>query len=142
MPTEGETSHNADAWDPCAQDPEGVPDWLLDSVFTGMRIKLRYRRNPSHMDLEFLGIDNGLVKVRDGMQRKTVPVSDLQAIPPTQNGDPVISFAMGETYGKIYKVRTFDDEISVLRPHGQRPGRSETHFRVLTRKLTLVIPPR
>jgi hypothetical protein len=145
MPTEEETSHNADAWDPCAQDPEISPDgliWLTDPAFKGIRVRLRYRANPSHLDLEFLGVANGLVEVRDGMQRKFVPSSGLVAIPPTRNEDTVVSFSLGETYGKIYKIREFNSEFCVLRVYGQRPGRSEKNFKVMTRELAQINPPR
>jgi hypothetical protein len=145
IPTEEETSRNADAWDPFAQDPEisrDGPIWLTDPAFKGIRVRLRYRANPSHMDLEFLGVGNDLVEVRDGVQRKLAPFSGLLAIPPTRNEDIVVSFSLGETYGKIYKIREFNSDFCVLRVFGQRPGRSEKHFKVMTRELAQINPPR
>ena len=144
MPTEGEASHSADAWDPRAPDPEISPDgptWLTDPVFGCTRIKLRYCGNLSPFDLEFVGMENNLVKVRDGMQQKLGPLSSLQAIPPTWKGDVVTSFSLGETYGKLYKIREFDSEFCVLRGYGQRPGRSEKNFRVSTHELAQIFPP-
>jgi hypothetical protein len=143
IPMEEETSHNADAWDPCAPDPEINADelvWLLDPVFHGIRIQLRYRANFA-LRLEFLGIDSGLVKVRDGMHMKSVPLSSLQAVPPTRKEDVVTSFSISETYGKLYKIREFDNKVCVLRPYRQRAGRSEKHFHVITRELVQAFPP-
>ena len=143
MPMEEETSRNADAWDPCAPDPEISADelvWLMDPVFHGIRIQLRHRANPIALRLEFLGIDNGLVKVRDGMRINSVPLSSLQAVPPTQKEDVVTSFSTSETYGKLYKIRQFDNEVCVLRPYGKRAGRSEKHFHVTTRELVQAFP--
>ena len=144
MPTEGETSHSADAWDPCAPDPEISPDgptWLTDPVFGRTRIKLQYRRNPSLFDLEFLGMENDLVKIRDGMKQKSVPLPSLEAIPPTSKDGVVTSFSLGETYGKLYKIREFGSEFCILRGYGQRPGRSEKNFHVITCELAQVFPP-
>jgi hypothetical protein len=86
-------------------------------------------------------MENDSVKVRDGMQQKLVPLSSLLAIPPTLKGDIVTSFSLGETYGKLYKIREFDGEFCVLRGYGQRPGRSEKNFRVGARELAQVFPP-
>ena len=144
MPTEGEVSHNADAWDACAPDPDLSPDgpiWLKDPAFGCMRVKLRYRANPLPPYLEFFGMENGLAKVQGGMRRKTVPLSILQAIPPTGNGDVVISFSLGDTYGKLYKIREFNSDFCVLRGYGERAGRSEKNVNVVTHELAQVSPP-
>ena len=125
MPTEEEISHNADAWDACAPDPDLSPDgpiWLSDPVFGCIRVKLRYRENPLPTYLEFLGMENGLAKVRDGMQTKSVPLSSLQALPPTWKNDIVTSFSLGETYGKLYKIRDFDSGCCILRVSGKKLG--------------------
>jgi len=72
MPTDAEISHDADTWDACAPDPEDLspdgPTWITDPLFGCTRIKLQYRVNPLPAYLEFLGMENGLAKVRDGMQ--------------------------------------------------------------------------
>jgi hypothetical protein len=144
MPTEEEISHNADAWDACAPDPDLSPDgpiWLSDPVFGRIRVKLRYRENPLPSYLEFLGMENGLVKVREGMQTKSVPLSSLQALPPTWKNDIVTSFSLGETYGKLYKIRDFDSNCCVLRGFGQKTGRNEKNFLVITHELAQVFPP-
>lgn len=144
MPTEEEISHKADSWDACAPDPDLSPDgpiWLSDPVFSCIRVKLRYRANPLPTYLEFLGMENGLAKVRDGMQTKSVPLSSLQALPPTWKNDIVTSFSLGETCGKLYKIRDFDTGYCVLRGFGQRTGRNEKNFRVITRELAQVFPP-
>ena len=144
MPTEEEISHDADAWDACALDPDLSPDgpiWLSDPVFDCIRVKLCYRKNPLPMYLEFLGMENGLAKIRDGMQTKSVPLSSLQALPPTWKNDIIISFSSGETYGKLYKIRDFDTGHCVLRGFGQRTGRNEKNFLIITRELAQVFPP-
>jgi hypothetical protein len=144
MPTDAEISHDADAWDACAPDPDLSPDgptWLTDPLFGCTRIKLRYRANVLPTYLEFLGMENGLAKVRDGMQRKSAPLSSLQSIPPTWKDDIVTSFSLGETYGKLYKIREFNSDFCLLRGYGQRPGRSEKNVAVITRELAQVFPP-
>jgi hypothetical protein len=144
IPTEGEVSHNADAWDPCAPDPDPSPDgpiWLTDPVFGCIRVKLWYRANLLPTYLEFLGMENNLAKVRDGMRRKSVPLSSLQAIPPTGKDDIVTSFSLGKTHGKVYKIREFSGDFCVLRGYRERAGRSEKNACIVTHELAQVFPP-
>jgi len=143
LPPEDEQTHDADAWDPnssVVSNPE-VPNWLVDEAFRGVRVKLRYRTQLSSPFLEFGGMEEGSAKVRDGTRRVLVPLLALQAIPPTWQGDIVTSFAMGETYGKLYKLREFRSDFCVLRGYGEKTGRKEKNFTILTRELAQVFPP-
>ena len=106
LPPKDEQTHDADAWDPnssVVSNPE-VPNWLADEAFHGVRVKLQYRTQLSLPFLEFGGMEEGSAKVRDGTRRVFVPLLALQAIPPTWQGDIITSFAMGETYRKLYKL--------------------------------------
>ena len=144
MPMEEEISHNADAWDACAPDPDLSPDgpiWLSDPVFGCIRVKLHYYENLLPTYLEFLGMENGLAKVQDGMQTKSVPLLSLQALPPTWKNDIVTSFSLGKTYEKLYKIRDFDSGCCILRGFGQKTRRNEKNFFVITHELTQVFPP-
>ena len=86
-------------------------------------------------------MEEGFAKVRDGMRRVLVPLLDLQAIPPTWQGDIVTSFALGETYGKLYKLREFRSDFCVLRGYSEKTGRKEIFFTILTHELAQVYPP-
>ena len=81
-----------------------VPNWLADEAFHRIRVKLQYHTQLSSPFLEFGRMEEGFAKVRDGMRRVLVLLSDLQAIPPTWQGDIMTSFALGETYRKLYKL--------------------------------------
>ena len=106
LPSEDEQTHDADAWDPNSSVVSNaeVPNWLADEAFHGIRVMLRYHTQISPPFLEFGGMEEGSAKVRDGTRRVLVPLSTLQAIPPTWKGDIVTSFALGETYGKLFKI--------------------------------------
>ena len=106
LPPEDEQTHDVDAWDPNSSivlNPE-VPNWLADEAFHGVRVKLWYCTQLSSPFLEFGGMEEGSAKVRDGTQRVLVLLLALQVIPPTWQGNIVTSFAIGETYGKLYKL--------------------------------------
>jgi hypothetical protein len=142
-PSEDEQTHDADAWDPNSSvilNPE-VPDWLADEAFRGIRVKLQYHTQLSSPFLEFCGMEEGSAKVRDGTRLVSVPLATLQAIPPTWQGDIVTSFAIGETYGKLYKLRAFRSDFCVLRGYGEKTGRKEKNFTILMHKLAQVFPP-
>ena len=144
MPPEDEQSRDADAWDPNSSAPvpnPEIPYWLSDEAFHGIRVMLRYCSQLSLPFLEFSGMEDGSAKVRDGTRRVLVPLSTLQVIPPTWHGDIVTSFALGETYGKLYKIRQFSSDFCVLRGYGEKTGRKEKNFRILTRELVQVFPP-
>ena len=127
LPPKDEQTHDADAWDPNSSVVSNaeVPNWLADEAFHGIRVKLWYRTQLLMPDLEFGGMEEGFAKVRDGTQRVLLPLSSLQAIPPTWQGDIVTSFAMGETYGKLYKLQEFCSDLCVLRGYGEKTGRKE-----------------
>jgi hypothetical protein len=118
-----------------------VPNWLADEAFHGIRVKLQYCTQLLLPFLKFGGMEEGFAKVRDGMRRVLVPLSDLQAIPPTWQGDIVTSFALGETYRKLYKLREFRSNFCVLRGYGENTGRKEKNFMILTHELAQVYPP-
>jgi hypothetical protein len=144
IPPENEQTHDANAWDPNSSVPisnPAVPYWLADEVFRGIRVKLRYCTQPSPPFLEFCGMEEESVKVRDGTRRVLVPLSTLQAIPPNWQGDIVTSFALGETYGRLYKIREFRSDFCVLRGYGEKTGRKEKNFTILTHELATVFPP-
>ena len=106
LPSEDEQTHNVDAWDPNSSivlNPE-VLNWLANEAFHGIRVKLWYHTQLSSPFLEFGGMEEGSAKVRDGTRRVLVLLSALQVIPPTWQGDIMTSFALGETYGKLYKL--------------------------------------
>jgi len=143
LPSEDEQTHNGDAWDPNSSVVSNaeVPNWLANEAFREIRVKLQYRTQLSSPFLEFSGMEEGFAKVRDGMQRVLVPLSDLQAIPPTWQGDIVTSFALGETYGKLYKLREFHSDFCVLRGYAEKTRRKEKNFTILTHELAQVYPP-
>jgi hypothetical protein len=143
LPSEDEQTHDGDAWDPNSPVVSNaeVPNWLADEAFRGIRVKLQYRTQLSSPFLEFCGMEEGSAKVRDGTRQVLVQLAALQATPPTWQGDIVTSFAMGETYGKLYKLREFRSDLCVLRGYGEKTGRKEKNFTIPTHELAQVFPP-
>ena len=140
LPSEDEQTHDGDAWDPNSSMVSNaeVPNWLANEAFHRIRVKLQYRTQLLSPFLEFGGMEEGFAKMRDGMRRVLVPLSDLQVIPPTWQGDIMTSFALGETYGKLYKLREFRSDFCVLR---EKTARKEKNFMILTHELAQVYPP-
>lgn len=148
-PSGEEVSHEGDCWDP--HDPGPLiaqvtdieqPTWLHDVPFQRIRVKLRYRGNPSPHCLEFCGMDGQLAKVREGKQHKLVPLSSLLPVAPAWKDDIVTSFSTNnDLYGKLFKIREYHADVCVLRGFGQRTGRGEKNFTESTHYLAEVFPP-
>ena len=141
-------SHEGDCWDPDAPlvvqvtDPVlSGPIWLQGEAFRKIRVKLRYRSDPSHC-LEFCGMNGQLVKVREGKQHKLVPLLSVLPVAPAWKDDIVTSFGTNpDTYGKLFKVREYRADSCILRGFAQKTGRGEKNFTEFTHHLAEVFPP-
>jgi hypothetical protein len=149
-PTLEEQSREGDCWDPdAAPEPadsnpadEPMPTWLQHEAFGNIRVKLRYRNQPSMPCLEFCGMEGTLAKVREARRHQLVPLSSLLAANPTGINDLVTNFdTSSETFGKLFKVREYDEDKCVLRGFRQKTGKGEKNYFEFTRNLAEVFPP-
>ncbi|KAF4609782.1 hypothetical protein D9613_011934 [Agrocybe pediades] len=140
MPTTPLSGNLLDAWNPAASTPlwslsPGIMHsssvtqavsvrpalelpWLSNPIFNTARVKLKLcLRNDRTRLFEMRTVNNDIVTVRDGRQTLDYPLADLDFIRPEGCTDPVVSFAQGELFGKIFRVKEFGPvETVILHP--------------------------
>ncbi|KAF4616634.1 hypothetical protein D9613_008306 [Agrocybe pediades] len=116
-----------------------IPTWLGDPKLDGTRVKLCLRGDRTRL-FEMRTVINDIVTVRDGMKISEYPLADLDFVRPEGCKDAVVSFAPGELFGKIFRVKEFGPAESVVHIFGQRQTRKNT-FALRTSTLAVVYPP-
>ncbi|KAJ3508347.1 hypothetical protein NLJ89_g5806 [Agrocybe chaxingu] len=115
MPEEG-TMLQSPAWDPAAADPQPhrPAHWLERASLAGRRIKLREEGDASGRILEFVVCEADSAMVRDGMQRRQVPLERVRPVEPSAVEDLVVPIS-GDLSGKLYKVKVYGEQECELR---------------------------
>ncbi|KAF4615772.1 hypothetical protein D9613_012482 [Agrocybe pediades] len=116
-----------------------IPTWLGDPKLDGTRVKLCLRGDRTRL-FKMRTVINDIVTVRDGMKILEYPLADLDFVRPEGCTDAVVSFAPGELFGKIFRVKEFGPVESVVHIFGQRQTRKNT-FALRTSTLAVVYPP-
>ena len=109
------------AWNPSSQSPPRAKHWLDDEVLQCRRLKLKINE-PSVQSpcVEFLGLEDDIVKVRDKMDTKFVPLESVSPLHPTAKGDLVIPKA-GQMQGVPFHIIRITGDLCVVRKPGMRP---------------------
>lgn len=114
MPSGEPGCSGSPAWDPSSRTPEtsfdanaNAPSWLADIKMIGIRVQVVERAGDPHRRLEVKNVEAGEVMVRDCSTFRCLPLSHVIPVSPRAKGDLVVSFAPGESFGKIFKVKTF-----------------------------------
>lgn len=120
----GMLSDLSPAWDPSSRTPlapRPTVHWLDDPVLQRARLKLKIN-DPSVQSpyVEFLGVENDLVKVRDKMDVRFVAFGSVSPLLPTSKGDLVVLKA-GLMKGVHFNVIRIAEDLCVVRKPGTRP---------------------
>jgi hypothetical protein len=87
-------------------------------------------------------MEGALAKVREARQHQLIPLSSLIAAKPTGTNDLVTNIdTSSETFGKLFKVREYNEDKCVLRGFRQKTGKGEKRILEFTRNLAEVFPP-
>lgn len=134
------------AWNPSSRlsprtdTPDPPNHWLRDGKFQGLRLKLT-TTYPSVQSpyVEFLGEEDGLVKVRDKADVKFLPFESVSPLLPTSKGDLVIPQG-GEMQGIHFNVVRITGDMCVLRQPGTRPSKKHPDMEFAISDLVQVHP--
>ena len=127
-PSESSTvqSEMSPAWDPSSRTPrtpafDRPSHWLDDPIFRRLRLKLK-TDDPAVQSphVEFLGIENDLVKIRDKLDIKFLGFDSIHPLLPTSPGDLVIA-KTGEMRGVHFSIIRLTGDTCVVRKPGCRP---------------------
>ncbi|KAF9553466.1 hypothetical protein CPC08DRAFT_767503 [Agrocybe pediades] len=119
--------------------PSEIPIWLGNPKFNAARVKLCLRSDRTRL-FEMHAVANGVVTVWDGRETVQYPLADLDFLRPEGHTDPVVSFAPGDLFGKIFRVKEFGPVETVVYVFGQRQSKKNT-YAVPTSNLAIVYPP-
>ena len=145
------SAHLSPAWDPSSRTPllsrsaSPVPPrpvhWLDDPLVWSWRIKLKVNDStPGSPYVEFLGVENDLVKVRDKADVKFFTLESISPLSPTMKGDLVILKA-GDMQGTAFNIiRVAGDICSVCKP-GVRLTKKNPDTEYATSDLVQIYPP-
>ncbi|KAF8199073.1 hypothetical protein BJ912DRAFT_687982 [Pholiota molesta] len=135
------------AWDLSSQNlihtvrPTRPVHWLDDPALMGLRVKLRSSepivRSPV---LEFMGVENGKVRVRDMGDYRNLPFESISPLPPMALGD-LVTPNSGELRGTFFKVIEMTGDLCIVRKPGMRPRKRFPDPSFLTANLLQVFPP-
>ena len=107
-------------------------------MLKGIRLKLR-TDDPSLQSVEFIGVENDQVKVRDKLAYKLLSFDVVHPLLPSAKGDLVTPMT-GPSQGVIYKVWEYNDEQCVVRQPGVRPTKKHPDPIFPTVNLVQVLP--
>lgn len=145
-----ESSHmlsgSSPAWDPSSRfsprtsAPSRPKHWLDEPKLQTSRLKLK-TNDPSVQTpyVEFLGVENDLVKVREKVEVKFLAFESVGPLPPTSKGDLVIP-KCGEMRGIYFKVVQLTGDLCVVRKPGTRPTKSNPDVNFAISDLVQVYP--
>ncbi|CAA7270369.1 unnamed protein product [Cyclocybe aegerita] len=113
--------------------------WLKDPCFKRVRAKLLEKNTVNWKALEFVSVSGDQVRVKDLQLRgeRTIDIANLQPVVPDMTGD-FVTVTVGPMAGKIFKVRSIDEESCTIRAAGTRPGKGEKDPIVFTTHLACV----
>lgn len=118
------------AWDPSSRTPIHVtqpprePHWLEHPRLKGVRLRLKCNvPNLRGQYVEFEGVQDNEVKIRDHMDHLLVPFESITAVHPTKPSAHVTPI-VGETMGTKYTVRSFEGNRCVVRKTGGKKDRN------------------
>ena len=142
-----ESSHMLNpAWDPSSQSSprtevgSGPKHWLDDQKLQGSRLKLKTNDlSVQSPYVEFLGVENGLIKVRDKIDIKYLVFASVDPLQPTSKGDLVTPKA-GEMRGVHFTVVRITGDKCVVRKPGTRPTKKTPDTEFTTSDLVQVHP--
>ena len=134
------------AWDPMSQASPTIctltrpMHWLDDANLHHCRLKLK-TDNPAVQSpyIEFLGIEENLVKVRDKMDVKFLPLDSVHPMIPTSMGDLVVPKG-GEMQGIHFHVIRITGDSCVVRQPGSRPTKKCSDIEIAISNLIQVYP--
>lgn len=136
------------AWDPSSTTPLTIVDadidpplWLADERMKGLRIQLVERGGNPFRIMEFKSIADGAVTMRDGMETHMLPVTSVIPILANRKQDPIVCFAEGDNFGKLFKIKTFGVQECSVRIFGTKAGKGEKLCDISTASLAVVYPP-
>ena len=120
-PSDSSRTDISPAWDPSSRTPPCSQHWLHDSALQRHRLKLKVN-DPSVQSpyVEFLGLEDDLVKVRDKIDIQFVTLESISPLHPTSKGDLVIPKA-GQMQGVPFNVIHISGDSCVVRKPGTRP---------------------
>lgn len=134
------------AWDPSSQTPlpQARPSrpvhWLDDPALEKLRFKLETTdprvENPF---VEFLGMENDQVLVRDKVDNKLVSFESVSAMLPKEVGD-MVTLREGELRGVKFKIVEMTKDRCVLRKPGVRPTKKKPDHNCLISDVIQVYP--
>jgi len=136
------------AWDPSLRTPRPMTPaylpqdnhWLEDVALMRVRIKVRSLEDgPGGNVLEVTSTEMGCVKVRDGIQTRTVNLDSLAPLRPTSLEDFVTPIS-GERKGMIFKVKQIANGQCSLRIPGARERKKTPDPRFSISDLVQVFP--
>lgn len=134
------------AWVPSSQSSpssdvrSGPKHWLDDKKLQGSRLKLKTNDlSVQSPYVEFLGVENGLIKVRDKMDIKYLAFASVDPLPPTLKGDLVTPKA-GEMRGVQFTVVRITGDKCVVHKPGTRPTKKNPDTEFATSDLVQVRP--
>ncbi|KAF9548460.1 hypothetical protein CPC08DRAFT_769241 [Agrocybe pediades] len=116
-----------------------IPTWLGSPKITAARVKLCLCNDRSKL-FEMRSMHDNIVTVRDGMQTVELPLADIDFIRPEGCTDVVVSFAPGELFGTIFRVKEYGPVETMVYIYGQRQSKKNT-YALPTSTLAVVYPP-
>ena len=133
-------------WDPSSRTPPSQTPprpihWLDNQVLQRSRLKLKIK-HPSVQSpyVEFLGVENDLVKVRDKTDIKFVALESVHPLLPTSKGDLIIP-KDGKLQGIHFSVVRITSNLCVVRKPGTRPTKQNPDIEFAISDLVQVYPP-
>lgn len=143
-----ETSHKlSPAWCPSSVlsphtgSPSRLVHWLEEPKLSLLRLKLK--TNDALLQspyVEFLGVENGRVKVRDKMDIKLLALEAVSPLLPTSKGDLIIP-KDGKLQGIHFSVVRITSNLCVVRKPGTRPTKQNPDIEFAISDLVQVYPP-
>ncbi len=128
------------ALEPSPLSPARPTHWLDNPDLRNSRLKLKVN-DPSLQSpcVEFLGVENSLVKVRDKWDTKLVNFQSVSPLLPTSKGD-LVTPRTGRLQGTRFTVIRIGEDRCVLRKPGCRPTKEKPDSELPISELVQVYP--